>query len=245
MFYQVDKTEVWRPGCSISDNSETGLSGEGLWWGVRMYRRFCNKGQVVRTSKDCYCSVTKLCPTLCNCMSCSVPDFPVHCLLEFGHTYVPWAGDAIQTSHPQSPPSPALSLSQHQHLFPMNQIFKSKYFCARNVALSHAGKDVGVWAHWNTPLIHISALWDQGPVLSHPESSRVHGGWVAAVSDGDGGSSGSVLSLLLCTIRVAVVTDGRSILCLWTWQRVFFIHNCIAIFIIFLLYFTNHVRIFF
>lgn len=32
-------------------------------------------------------------------MSCSMPDFPVHCLLEFGHTYVPWASDAIQPSH--------------------------------------------------------------------------------------------------------------------------------------------------
>ena len=90
---------------------------------------------------------------------------------------------------------------------------------------------------------HLSTL---GPV-SCAFSSWVfqgHGGWVAAVSDGDGRSSSSVLSLLLCTIRAAVVTDGRSILCLWTWQWVFFIHNCITIFIIFLLYFTNHVRIF-
>ena len=90
MFYQVDKTEVWSPGRSISDNSETGLRGEGWWRGVRIYRRFCNKGQVVRTSEDCYCSVSKTCPTLCNPVSCSMPDFLVlHCLREFGHTYVP------------------------------------------------------------------------------------------------------------------------------------------------------------
>ena len=32
-------------------------------------------------------------------------------------THVHWIGDAIQPSHPLSPPSPALSLSQHQGLF--------------------------------------------------------------------------------------------------------------------------------
>lgn len=45
MFYQADKTEVWSPERSISDNSETGLSGEGWWWGVRIYRRFFNKNE--------------------------------------------------------------------------------------------------------------------------------------------------------------------------------------------------------
>ena len=33
--------------------------------------------------KSCYCSVPKLCLTLCNPMDCSMPGFPVlHCLLE-------------------------------------------------------------------------------------------------------------------------------------------------------------------
>ena len=58
----------------------------------------------------CYCSVTISCPTLCDCMDCSAPGFPViHCLPEFVLTHVHWAGDAIQPPHPLPPPSPLAS----------------------------------------------------------------------------------------------------------------------------------------
>ena len=52
-------------------------------------------------------------------MDCSMPGFSVlHYLLEFTHIHVHWVSDAIQPSHPLSPPSPpALNLSQHQGLF--------------------------------------------------------------------------------------------------------------------------------
>ena len=48
-----------------------------------------------------------------------MPGFPVlHYLLELAQTHVHRIGDAIQPSHPLSPPSPpALNLSQHQGLF--------------------------------------------------------------------------------------------------------------------------------
>ena len=50
------------------------------------------------------CSVAKSRPTLCNPMNCSTPGFSVHpSLPEFAQTYVHWAGDAIQPSHPLSP----------------------------------------------------------------------------------------------------------------------------------------------
>ena len=67
----------------------------------------------------CCCSVTKLCPTLCNSMDCSMPGFPVlHHLPEFAQTHVHLIGDAIQPFHPLPPSSPsAFSLSQHQGLF--------------------------------------------------------------------------------------------------------------------------------
>ena len=51
--------------------------------------------------KTCWCSVSQLCPTLCNPMECSTPTFPVlHDLPEFAQTLVHWVGDAIQPSHP-------------------------------------------------------------------------------------------------------------------------------------------------
>ena len=56
---------------------------------------------------------------LCDPVDCSTPGFPLldH-LLELAQTPVHWVSDAIQPSHPLSPPSPpAFNLSQHQGLF--------------------------------------------------------------------------------------------------------------------------------
>ena len=61
-------------------------------------------------------------------MDYSTPGFPVlHHLLDFAQSHVYWVDDAIQPSHPLSPPSPpALNLSQHQDLFqPVSQLFSS------------------------------------------------------------------------------------------------------------------------
>ena len=52
-------------------------------------------------------------------MDCSTPGFPVHHQLpELTQTHVHQVSDAIQSSYPQSSPSPpAFNLSQHQGLF--------------------------------------------------------------------------------------------------------------------------------
>ena len=69
-------------------------------------------------------------------MDCSTPDFPVlHCIPEFAQNHVHWTSDAIQPSHPLSPPSPpALSLSQHQGLF---QWVRSSQHVAKALELQH------------------------------------------------------------------------------------------------------------
>ena len=66
-----------------------------------------------------FSSVAQLCPTLCDPMNCSTPGLPVHHQLpELTRTHVHRVSDAIQPSHPLSPPSPpALNPSQHQSLF--------------------------------------------------------------------------------------------------------------------------------
>ena len=60
-------------------------------------------------------------------MECSMPGLPVHHQLpEFTQTNAHWIGDAIQSSHPLSSPSPpTFNLSQHQSLFPVSQLFTS------------------------------------------------------------------------------------------------------------------------
>ena len=64
-------------------------------------------------------SSVQSCLTLCDPMDCSTLGLPVHHQFpEFTQTHVRRVGDAIQPSHPLSPPSPpAFSLSQHQGLF--------------------------------------------------------------------------------------------------------------------------------
>ena len=66
-----------------------------------------------------FSSVSQLCLTLCDPMSCSTPGLPVHHhLQEFTQTHVHPVHDAIQPSHPLSSPSPpAPNPSQHQSLF--------------------------------------------------------------------------------------------------------------------------------
>ena len=78
----------------------------------------CKESDITQQLNSC-CSIAKSCPTLCDPMDCSTPDFPVyHQLLEFAQTHVHRIGDVIQSSHPQSSPSPpAFNLSQHQGLF--------------------------------------------------------------------------------------------------------------------------------
>ena len=79
-------------------------------------------------------SVAKSCLTLCELMNYSTSGFPVlHCFPEFAQTHVHWVSDAIQPSHPLSPPSPpAFSLSQHQSLF---QWVSSSFQVAKGLGL--------------------------------------------------------------------------------------------------------------
>ena len=76
--------------------------------------------------KISFSSVQSLnCVRLCDPINCSTPSLPVHHQLpEFTQTHVHWVGDAIQPSHPLSPPSPpALNPSRHQGFFLMSQLF--------------------------------------------------------------------------------------------------------------------------
>ena len=87
------------------------LSGQQLTWlGTWTVRLVLNPSS----------SVAQPCPILSDPMDCSTPGLPVHhqLLLELTQTHVHRVGDAIQTSHPLSSPSPpAFNLSQHQGLF--------------------------------------------------------------------------------------------------------------------------------
>ena len=87
-----------------------------------------HKNQALPTQGSCYCSVTKLCPTLGDPLDCSTPGFPIlHYLREFAQIHVHWVGDATQPSPPLllSASPRAFNHSQHQGLFQVSQLFAS------------------------------------------------------------------------------------------------------------------------
>ena len=70
-----------------------------------------------------FSSVAQLCPTLWDPMNCSMPGLPVHHQhLEFTQSHVHRVGDAIQPSHPLSPPIPPRIITIPQ--FKKNFFFK-------------------------------------------------------------------------------------------------------------------------
>ena len=79
---------------------------------------------------------SRSCVWLCDTMNCNVPgSLVLHCLLEFARIHVHRVSDAIQPSHPLSPPSPpAFNLSQHQGLF---QWVSSSHQVAKVLELQH------------------------------------------------------------------------------------------------------------
>ena len=106
---------------------------------------------------------------LCNLINCSTPDFLVlHYLPEFAQTHVHWVDNAIQPSHPLSPPSPlALNLSQHQGLFQeASHIAKGKRirmsgFCG-HFSMSYLGPHEFNWPHEQGSFLGLqTGLWQR------------------------------------------------------------------------------------
>ena len=104
---------------------------------VRSAGRRRNEFQVVQFS-----SVVQLCPNLHDPMNQSTPGLPVHHQFpEFTQIQIHWVSDAIQPSHPLSPPSPFVyNLFQHQfssvQLLSRVQLFVTSWTTACPASLS-------------------------------------------------------------------------------------------------------------
>ena len=111
MLSRVPREGAWRDTLA----APLGLLQNKHWTLFLLYASF-NKSENRFSFR--FSSVPQSCLTLCDHMDCSTPGFPVHHQLpEFALTHVHRVGDAIQSSHPLSSPSPAFNLSQHQGLF--------------------------------------------------------------------------------------------------------------------------------
>ena len=98
------------------------------------------------------CSVAQSCLTLCDPMDCSTLGFLVlQYLPELAQTHVHRVGDAIQPSHPLSSPSPpSFSLSQHQGLFQMSQLFTLRWpkYWSFSFSISPSNEYPGFISFW-------------------------------------------------------------------------------------------------
>ena len=100
---------------------------------------------------------------LCNPMDCSTPGFPVlYYLPDFSQTHAHWIGDAIQPSHPLSPPSPPALQS-----FPPSGSFSVSLFFAGG------GQRIGVSASASVFPINIQDWFPLGWT-----------GWISLLSKG-------------------------------------------------------------
>ena len=92
----------------------------------------CHRDRIwvyVSLTPTCCCLLAKSCLTLCDTMNC-MPGFPVfHCLLELTQTHAHWVSDAIQPSHPLSPPSTAWSYFSQLNYSCFNNIFNTNIHC--------------------------------------------------------------------------------------------------------------------
>ena len=101
------------------------------------------------------------CILLCDPMDCSMPGLPVHHHVpELTQTHVHQLSDAIQSSHPLSPPSPAFNLSQHQGLFQwvssLHQVTKALEFQLQHQSFQWIC--IPMYTHIHTRIFHTSPL---------------------------------------------------------------------------------------
>ena len=115
-----------------------------------------------------FSSVTQSCPTLCYPVDLSMPGFPVHHqLLECTRIHVHQVGDAIQSSHPLSSPSPLdFNHSQNQGLFKWasssHQVAKSLgsiYMSVQIFQFVQPSSPTVVGSCCTTQGVHLVALW--------------------------------------------------------------------------------------
>ena len=127
---------------------------------VLLYYRF-NDCRMYSSAQ--FSPVTQSCPTLCDPMDCSTSGFAGHHQLpEHAQTHICWVGDAIQPSHPLSPPSaPALNLSQHHGLF---QWIGCSHQVAQNIgaSASTSALPMNFWDWSPLELTGWISLWSKG-----------------------------------------------------------------------------------
>ena len=116
------------------------------------------------------CSVTQLHPTLQPHGLLHTKVLVLHYVSEFAQIHVHWVGDAIWSSYPLLPSSPAFNLFQHQGLFQwvgsLHQVAKVLKYWSLSLNISPSNKHSGLISLGLTGLI---SLQTPNPILSREE----------------------------------------------------------------------------
>ena len=110
---------------------------------------------------NCCCSVTPLCPTLCDTMDCRMPGFPVlRYFPEFAETHVHWVGDAIQLFHSSVTPFSSCPQSiPASGSFPVSRLFASG---GQNIVASASVLPMNIQGWFHLGLIGLIFLLSKG-----------------------------------------------------------------------------------
>ena len=127
----------------------------------------------------CFCHpVIKSCPTLCELMGCSLPDFPVlYYLPKFAQTCVCGVSDAIQPSHPLLPPSPFAFSPPSIKVFPSESALCIRWpkYCSFSISPSNEYSGlISSRTDWFDPLaVQWTLESSRAPQLLRRELKRV------------------------------------------------------------------------
>ena len=101
--------------------------------------------------------------------TCSMPGFPVlHCLLEFAQIHVHRVGDAIQSSHPLSPPFPLPSIFPSIRVFFSESGLHIRWPKYRNFSVSISpSNDYSGLISFRIDLFVLLAVWTLKSLLQH------------------------------------------------------------------------------
>ena len=115
-----------------------------------------------------------------------MPGFPVpHYLLEFAQIHVHCVGDAIEPSHPLSPPSPpTLNLSQRQGLFSeLALLSRWPNYWIFNFSISTSNEYTGSFPLGLTGLISLDSQGPQFEIISCLVLSLLYGPALTSIHD--------------------------------------------------------------
>ena len=126
-------------------------------------------GILTLNSSCSFSSVAQSCLTLCDPMDCSTPGFPIHHqFLKLAQIHIHQVDDAIQPSHPLSPPSPPTFNLPSIRVFSNESVLHIRWPSIGVLAMFFTSMQcwisiLYVWVFMDSILFHLSIFFPHHP----------------------------------------------------------------------------------